>query len=239
MNKTAIEWTDYTWNPVTGCLHGCPYCYARKIAERFKGSKAWPQGFAPMIHPERFKEPRKLGTKWNCPEYMAEGSTIFVCSMADLFGEWVPDTWINQIFEEILKSPRHTFIFLTKNPKRYLTIPGSYLSQKNFWFGATVTDQASANQRIHWLQRLPEGNTFVSFEPILAESLTLDLRGIKQVILGAQTNPTITPPDKVIGNITFAAYRAGAQVFFKDSLQKEEKCRQELAWNLNKQKAIT
>ena len=239
MNKTAIEWCDYTWNPVTGCLHGCPYCYARKIAERFKGSKAWPNGFEPGFHPDRLDAPRHVGRQY----YSAfpKGSTIFVCSMADLFGKWVPDEWIPRVMDACLKTSRHTYIFLTKNPGRYLTIPGQYLGQKNFWFGATVDGLPNANgyYSIPSLQKLPEGNTFISFEPLLSDPGPLDLSGIKQVIIGAQTNP-----DQYVGlewvlKICEAADRAGAKVFMKDSLAgrwPDRELRRELAWPLNKSK---
>lgn len=209
MNKTAIEWCDYTWNPVTGCRHGCQYCYARKIAERFKGSKAWPQGFEPMLHHERLNDPAK----------MKKPQTIFVCSMADLFGSWVPKLWTDLVFDACLQAPQHTYIFLTKNPSRYLFIPGSYLGQKNFWFGATATggDRPSM-ARIDSLQKLPEGNTFISFEPLLGNPGPLDLTGIKQVIIGAQTNPFVLPPEGAITTIVREAARVGAKRFFKDSL---------------------
>jgi protein gp37 len=223
MNKTAIEWCDYTWNPVTGCLHGCPYCYARKIAERFKGSKAWPNGFKPMFHAERLNDPMK----------MKKPQSIFVCSMADLFGEWVPDLWIHAVFDEIRKAPQHTYIFLTKAPSRYLTIPGDYIKD-NCWFGATVTDQVSANQRIHWLQRLPEGNTFISYEPLLGKLTSVNIAGIRQVVLGAQTNPTVEPDRFSITLIEQEAEYVGAKVFCKDSLAylQGDDFKRDLAWRI-------
>ena len=222
MNKTKIEWCDYTWNPVTGCLHGCPYCYARKIAERFKGSKAWPQGFTPMFHPERL----------NDPVNMKKPQTIFVCSMADLFGEWVPDFWIELIFAEIQKAKQHTYIFLTKNPKRYLRIPGTYFS-KNLWFGTTVTG-IEGTQRICDLQKLPFGNKFISFEPLLTNTGNLDLAYIRQVIIGAQTNPTIEVTPEMVQPIGEACQNAhNIPMFCKDSMPIWA-VRRELAWPLNK-----
>jgi protein gp37 len=233
MNKTSIEWCDYTWNPVTGCLHGCPYCYARKIAERFTGSKAWPQGFKPMFHPERLNDPAK----------MKKPQTIFVCSMADLFGEWVPDLWINLIFAEIQKAKQHTYIFLTKNPSRYLKIPGTYFS-KNLWFGTTVTGIGDID-RVYELQKLPAYiNKFISFEPLLAVIPHLDLIGspfeepsIKQVIVGAQTNPSVeVTPEMMqpIGGATCPGVVPTIKMFCKDSMPMWARCRRELCWQVHK-----
>ena len=132
MNKTKIDWCDSTWNPVTGCLHGCEYCYARSIAHRFSGGgenwtddktivldkkmygeeeeKAipYPYGFIPTFHRYRLND--YIGKK---------GRNIFVCSMADLFGEWVPDSWIKEVFKACENAPQHNYLFLTKNPIRY------------------------------------------------------------------------------------------------------------------------
>jgi protein gp37 len=236
MNKTGIEYCDYTWNPATGCELGCNYCYARKIAERFKGGKAFPNGFKPTFHPERLKEPHKLGTKWNCPEVWAKGSTIFVCSMADLFGDWVPDTWINEVMLASKRANRHTYIFLTKNPKRYQTIPGSCF-QSNFWFGASVT-RLEDTHRIDTIQnRVAGDNKFISFEPLLGDPGRLDLTDIKQVIVGAQTNPNKCAELESILKICEAADEVGAKVFMKDSLQGrwcDRELRRELCWSVHK-----
>jgi protein gp37 len=225
MNKTSIEWCDYTWNPVTGCLHGCSYCYARKIAERFKGSKAWPRGFEPMFHAERLNDPTK----------MKKPQTIFVCSMADLFGEWVPDLWIHSVFDEIWKAPHHTYIFLTKNPDRYLRIPGECF-KKNCWFGTTVTCDME-KRRIETLQKLPEGNKFISFEPLLGKLTNVNLDGIEQVIIGAQTNPSVEVTQDMIlplGKATCPGSVPSVKMFCKDSMPAWVKCRRELAWGLHK-----
>jgi protein gp37 len=167
---------------------------------------------------------------------MTKRQTIFVCSMADLF-EWVPDLWINLVIDSCLAAPQRTYIFLTKNPKRYLTIPGQYLGQSNFWFGATVTNSYDAWQRIHWLQRMPEGNTFISFEPLLETLGPLDLHDIKQVIIGAQTNPDVYVSLEAVFNVAESADKVGASVFMKDSLTKQwpdREPRRELCWSVRK-----
>lgn len=131
MNRTNIEWCDYTWNPVTGCLHGCSYCYARRMAKRFGKSEGlpsrppcdcqiglryiaqpgevFPAGFIPTFYPGRLEEPKKV----------KKPSRIFTVSMGDLFGEWVSPEWIDAVLQVVRECPQHTFIFLSKNPARY------------------------------------------------------------------------------------------------------------------------
>lgn len=244
MNKTDIEWCDYTWNPVTGCKHGCPYCYARKIAERFKGSKAWPKGFEPMFHHERLGDPAK----------MKKPQTIFVCSMADLFGDWVPDGWINTVYMSMLRAPQHTYILLTKNPNRagHRLIDNFYQfgvkywpSQipQNWWIGASV-ERTRFTGRIDDLLRIPTKNRFVSFEPLLgnvtSDDFPLNLAGINQVIIGAQTNPTIAPPIDAIISIENEARVNDTRVFCKDSLSylnvgdSNNYFKRDLCWSVHK-----
>lgn len=188
MNKSKIEWCDYTWNPVTGCYHGCEYCYAEKIAQRFASMaykqnkdlfaenfradlnspdinqvgriEPFPYGFKPVFHRYRLGEPLKF----------KKSSKIFVSSMGDLFGEWVPDEWIEEVFKACEAAPQHTYMFLTKNPERYCKLNGknhrydwSY-AKSNWWFGITVTCQND----LHRLRYLPYGstNTFISIEPL-------------------------------------------------------------------------
>ena len=237
MNKTTIEWSDMTWNPVTGCKHGCPYCYARKIAERFKGSKAWPQGFEPTVHFMRFADPLK----------MKKSQTIFVCSMADLFGEWVNDDWIGGIFASCAAAPQHTYIFLTKNPARIeqLAVKSGFeefMNSKNAWFGTSITGKEDSVDRLGHLIASDLPNQFISFEPLLDYPFNDnlyqgDLSGIRQVIIGAQTNP-----DQYVGlewvlKICKSADRAGAKVFMKDSLAgrwPDRELRRELCWSVSK-----
>ena len=111
--KSAIEWTEATWNPVTGCLHNCPYCYARDIANRF-----YPQKFQPAIIPSRLKAPRNTPfPEAKAREWMGHRN-VFVCSMADLFGRWVPTRWIEAVLAEVEAAPQWNFLFLTKFPQR-------------------------------------------------------------------------------------------------------------------------
>lgn len=251
MDKTKIEWADATWNPVTGCFHGCDYCYARRIAERFappyapclgdpgmEGARKldsdegmdtmlelekpykpegriipYPMGFYPTLHKYRLNQPRK----WTEPR------TIFVCSMADLFGEWVPDEWIKLVFDACREAPQHRYLFLTKNPERYLSLAraGQLPREDNFWYGSTATGPDE-------LAFYAEGyHTFVSFEPVLEDfSITVIAEdNIAQstdwAIIGAETGrrkEKVTPAKKWIDPITNEYRKRGKPVFMKDSL---------------------
>lgn len=262
MNQTKIEWCDSTWNPVTGCLHGCEYCYARKIAERFGGMKpgtpenqtaenhilsaplcketkggkkmvdAFPFGFDPTFHRHRLIEP-----KWKVlPQ------TIFVCSMADLFGNWVPDGWIEDVFAACKKAPQHRYLFLTKNPVRYLRLlsAGKLPEADNFWYGSTVTSQ----EDMYWWS--DSHNTFISIEPIL-ERFTFDINLQEQkvgwVIIGAMTGPGSKkhrPEREWIENLSQDAKTADVPVLMKNSVVSivgEENMLREFPWTQQTEEA--
>ena len=263
MNKTKIEWCDSTWNPVTGCLHGCEYCYARKIANRFGtidkiiesaaeegidlGSayfsnpdcfselnepvrdengkiKPYPYNFYPTLHRYRLDIPKK----WSKPR------TIFVCSMADLFGDWVPDEWIEAVFEACAKAPQHRYLFLTKNPQRYVAL---YALDKlpirdNMWYGASVTTPEQAEETAKSFAKLPcspiQANTFLSVEPMLFDlskhnAWELFCRGYYAdwIIVGAETGnrkDKVIPQKEWINVIAADCDDYGKPVFMKDSL---------------------
>jgi protein gp37 len=218
LNKTEIEWCDYTWNPVTGCNHGCTYCYARAISKRFKRS------FAPEFHEDRLKDPR----------LQPRPSTIFAISMGDLFGEWVPAQWILNVLLEVDKNKHHTFCFLTKNPQRMIAWGSSH---RNAFFGTSVTGIGDL-QRIEDLKDVKTDNRFISFEPLLG-TLTepLDLDGISGVLIGAQTNPTIRVPAESIKRIIDACNESAVKIFFKDTLLKQNRdypFYRELPWGVRK-----
>lgn len=191
MNKTKIEWCDNTWNPVTGCLHNCSYCYAKRIAMRFDGH------FKPTFHPERLndKMPKKP-------------SKIFVCSMADLFGEWVPKEWIEKIIEVARNNPQHTFQFLTKNPKRYLEFEFS----SNCWLGTTIDYINQA--RLNYLKQ-KNNYKFISFEPLLGDMSLLDLSGIDWVIIGADSSKGANTP-----RIEWIDSIRHPNIFYKENIKK-------------------
>jgi len=203
MNKTDIDWCDMTWNPVTGCRHDCPYCYAQKIAKRFGGHDdgkvtftadglpvldgpmvrkkkngelavaPYPFYFEPTFHRYRLDEPGKVEEKRN----------VFVCSMADLFGCWVPVEWIVQVLDACLAAPQHNYLFLTKNPKRYLELDEMALLPRrdNFWYGSTVTDE---NVKYFYSNR---HNTFLSVEPMQGPLYGSPELSMDWVIVGAET----------------------------------------------------
>ncbi|MFA5187084.1 MAG: DUF5131 family protein [Patescibacteria group bacterium] len=192
MNKTKIDWTDKTWNPVTGCKHGCPYCYARAISKRFGRS------FEPEFHHDRLKEINKI----------KPGEKIFVCSMADLFGSWVPDEWIESVLMRAGTNWMTTFQFLTKNPERYR----SFYFGPNMWKGATATNQAQ------WDRAMNSEVDFVSCEPLL-EPINPVGADLRWIIIGGCTGASAKQPQEVwVSKIEEWAGENGIPVFHKDNL---------------------
>jgi protein gp37 len=166
MNKTKIDWTNYSWNPITGCLHGCWYCYAKKLFTRFH------KPFTPSFYPERLKEPWQL----------KKPSKIFVCSVSDLFAPWTPTEWRDAVLQSIFECPvKHTFQLLTKNPER---IPPIHFPN-NVWVGATITRQFEAHKIMDLLE-VDAKVKFVSFEPLL-EDISFFMEGIQWAIIGKLT----------------------------------------------------
>lgn len=246
MNKSKIEWCDHTWNPITGCAHGCTYCYARTMTARFAGDirlnkmcKAdyiaeeapdgtklyildkpmlnetghrlvYPFGFEPTYHRYRMDYPQKLKM----------GNNIFVGAMADIFGDWVPDEWIEEIMNVCEENPIHNYLFLTKNPKRYTEI-GVPAGLENMWYGTTITCDTDADR----FNYLPAGcNTFVSIEPLMGDIVSkhnVMFRQVRWVIIGAETGRNknkVVPESQWIKDIVEKADYYSVPVFMKDSL---------------------
>lgn len=206
MGKTKIEWTERTWNPITGCTPispGCKNCYARRIAKRLAGRCGYPAApheFDVTIHQERFDEP----LRWRTPAH------VFVCSMGDLFHEDVPTLDIIGVFDVMASAHWHTFQVLTKRPQRmyevcrYITNLISAPLPENIWLGVTAENQAMADERIPILLQIPAAVRFVSVEPMLE---AVDMKGwlrkngmfvdgqrrVDWVICGAETGPGARP----------------------------------------------
>lgn len=216
MNRTKIEWCDYTLNHVIGCEHWkniCSVgdvCYARKQAKRQKHKCSECYYFIPHLHLERLGGPYRV----------RKPSKIFVCSMGDLFGDWVPDEWIEAILRAADDNLHHTFIFLTKNPGRYK----EFDFPANCWLGTTVNKQNEVGRILELVRnQYAEHNIkFVSFEPLLSP-IEADLDGIDWVIIGAQTNPYRPPKPEWVKILLERARDAGAAVFLKNNLRWPEK----------------
>jgi protein gp37 len=197
-------------------------------AEPYKGRVAhYPFGFSPTFHKYRLDEPAGIKKPQN----------IFVCSMADLFGEWVPDDWIKAVFDACTAAPQHRYIFLTKNPARYIKLAESGIlpAGDNFWYGTTVTTSESP---YFWSERV---NTFLSIEPLQNDlgDFPDDGKFVEWVIIGAETGNRkgkIIPQREWIENIVDECRRLDVPVFMKNSLREiwDEPLIQEYPWGKGK-----
>lgn len=207
MNRTKIAWTDYSWNPITGCKHGCWYCYAKKLTQRFK--KNFPNGFEPTFYPERLKEPYEL----------KKPSKIFVCSIADLFAPWTSIKWREQVVDSMLWCPvKHTFQLLTKNPEN---ISKQVEFPDNWWFGVTVSSR-NEMWRVDELLKVRCKIHFASFEPLLGliDFHTSCLRGLEWVIIGKLTGSKKVKLDWMwVSEILQECKRHNIPVFMKNNLR--------------------
>ena len=186
-DKSGIEWTNATWNPVTGCTkvsEGCRHCYAERFAERFRGVKGHPfeNGFDLTLRPERLGLP----LKWKDPRL------IFVNSMSDLFHERVPIEFIQRVFDTMRRAEHHTFQILTKRAKRLEDLASSLTWPGNVWMGVSVEDMRVA-ERVDRLRAVPARIRFLSCEPLIGSLRTLDLSGIHWVIVGGESGPGARP----------------------------------------------
>ena len=216
-----VSWAAWTWNPVTGCLHQCGYCCARPIALSERMRKHYPHGFDPAFHPERLDAPA------NTP--VPKGSDarlhrVFVCSMADLYGKWVPDEWIERVHASCIANPQWEYLLLTKFPRRYVgaTLP------ETAWVGTSVDEQKRVrlaedafrqigNVRVKWL----------SLEPLLAPLEFTDLSMFDWVVIGAQSATRqphgfvaeFQPPLEWVTRLIDQAHEAGCKVWLKPNLR--------------------
>ncbi len=180
-SSSAIEWTDASWNPVTGCTRvspGCDHCYALTFAERFRGIPGhhFEQGFDLRLWPQRLDLP----LRWKKPR------RIFVNSMSDLFHADVPDEFVRRAFDTMLRADWHTYQILTKRPQRLARLGQSLPWPPHVWVGVSVESNAYA-WRADFLRRVPAAVRFVSAEPLLGPVDRLDLTGIHWVITGGES----------------------------------------------------
>lgn len=199
-NADKIDFCTHTWNPISGCLHACPYCYMRRMEKRFPGT------MKPAFHENRLLEPLKL----------RKPSIIFVGSSGDMFGEWVPEQQINQVLDVAANCPRHTFLFLTKNPNRYGEFRDRFTD--NMWFGTTVDGEKRTKNNLADLEwSVDVKRRFVSFEPLLAR-VEPNLTNIQWVIVGANSNKgAAKPPQGWADVIIRKAIRCDIPVFLKNN----------------------
>jgi len=183
-NRSRIEWTELTWNPVTGCTKlspGCAYCYAEPFAERLKamGIPGYRDGFAVTLHPDRLEQPlrRHKPTRW------------FVNSMSDLFHDAVPDDFIDLVFSTIERARSHQFQILTKRPERAARYFAHRVVPTNSWLGVSVENRRHGLPRIELLRKIPASLRFLSVEPLLEDLGDLSLDGIHWVIVGGESGP--------------------------------------------------
>lgn len=191
-HPNAIGWTTVTWSPACGCYHDCPYCYARTIAERFRGSKAFPNGFEPTWHPERLDEPVRA----------KKPMRIFVGSMTDMMGLWWKRMQIESVIKMCRATPRHLYLWLTKNPLRYK----EFSWPDNVMLGVTITGDDEPNRK-RLLEFIEGANLvnirqhkkikcFVSLEPMLGPAPEKLLYYTDWLIIGALTGDNPKQPEK-------------------------------------------
>jgi protein gp37 len=188
--STKIEWTDKSWNPVTGCTKvspGCDHCYAETFAERFRGvpGNHFEQGFDLKLWPDRLSIP--LRTK--------KPQKFFVNSMSDLFHQDIPDDYIAQVFAVMNQASRHTFQVLTKRPSRAALIASKLTWTSNIWMGTSI-ESNNYIWRADKLRQVPAATRFISAEPLLGELTHLNLDGIHWLIAGAESGHGARPMDE-------------------------------------------
>jgi protein gp37 len=204
-----IDWTDYTWNPISGCKHGCDYCYVKRLEDRFKNNM-----MTPALHPSRYDDIAGL----------TKPSNIFTGSSGDMWGAWVPRLWIRTVLDIVLKYPQHTFQFLTKNPSRY----GSFDLPSNAIYGTTIDgSKRTRGNMVKLIHSVAESKAFISFEPLL-EPIPMHeivyLAGVNWIIIGADSNAGAKRPlMHWAGALIAAAKQYKIPVFVKDNYGYPEK----------------
>jgi len=207
---TSIEWTDTTWNPVTGCTpisDGCMYCYAMRMAKRLKamGNKRYTNGFNVTLHYDLLEKP----LHWKRPRM------VFVNSMSDLFHEDIPLEFIQKVFATMNQAQHHIFQVLTKRSSRLLEVCNELEWTKNIWMGVTVESQKYLS-RVDNLRSVPAAIRFLSVEPMISSLKPLKLGGIDWVIVGGESGPGSRVMNKEwVQEVRDTCIKKGVPFFFK------------------------
>lgn len=210
MKTTKIEWTDKTWNPITGCSKksaGCAHCYAEVMTRRLKAMRLekYRNGFELTLHEEELDEPLKWRGTHN----------IFVCSMSDIFHESVPFDFVDRIMTVIAKTPQHRYQILTKRAERMAEYFKGKEIPENVWLGVTV-ECKDTKKRIDELRHLNASVKFLSCEPLLEDLGELNLNGIDWIIVGGESGPKARPmKEEWVLNIKEQVEKQNAAFFFK------------------------
>lgn len=220
-DRKGIEWALWSWNPVTGCKHDCPYCYARDMANRFYEPK-----FEPALWPGRLTAPQNTALPTEKIEKAAKSSdpseiglgNVFVCSMADLFGRWVPREWIDAVLGSVRSAPQWNFLFLTKFPVRM----AEFDFPDNAWVGTTVDCQARVANAERSFRKVKAAVKWLSCEPLIEPLKFSDLGAFDWVVLGGASSSSKTPewhpPRSWVHAIEAEALRLGVRIYEKVNL---------------------
>jgi protein gp37 len=207
-NRSHIEWTEATWNPVTGCSkisQGCKNCYAERLALRLQrmGAPRYKNGFKVTLHPDIL----------HLPKTWKKSRLIFVNSMSDLFHKDVPDAYISQIFQTMKDCPQHTFQVLTKRSSRLAAIASKLTWPPNLWMGVSVED-AKTVYRIDDLRIVPAAIRFLSVEPLIGPLGKINLSGVHWVIVGGESGPRARKMEREWVDAVLTQCRAASIPFF-------------------------
>lgn len=208
--SSSIEWTEATWNPVTGCSkvsQGCKNCYAERMSKRLvaMGSERYVNGFKVTLHHDLIDKPRS----WRKPR------KVFVNSMSDLFHEEVPLEFIQSVFKTMKETPQHTYQILTKRSKRLAELAPSLDWAENIWMGTSIENEAVIF-RLDDLKKVPAHIRFLSCEPLLGPLDSLNLDGIHWVIVGGESGPKARPMEEAWAlSIRDQCKTQGVSFFFK------------------------
>lgn len=215
--ETSIEWAHWSWNPVTGCKHNCPYCYARDFANRI-----YPTRFEPTLWPERLYAPHNTPLPREAQTDIGY-KNVFTCSMADLFGRWVPQSWIETVLQVIADNPQWNFLLLTKFPIRM----AEFDFPDNAWVGTSVDCQIRVRPVEDAFSRVRAKVKWLSCEPMIEPLKFANLDMFSWVVIGGASKSTQTPewiPPRVwVSDLEYQARQAGCMVYEKSNLQPIER----------------